>query len=298
MFGTYRLSFGGETTAVLSVFSAADEILAALEAIPSIGEGSVAVTGLLNDQTYNKTSGGGISEVHYGISFRDALVGNVGTAPQNFGPLPMVVELVALDGITGDGLAASSTERRCGGQYASGYDYAEQLVTVTPLALGGNLTELAAAGARFTLALNGSTGTTDAEDCATRSDALAPGGADAAPAALTSALLAIGGGLTDKDIQVFPNVTSASELSFIVRFLHASEDGPHGLHDARRDADPARGERERQPRRGGARADGRARARGPDADRHGGGRAGGGRGGGRGGGGGGGGRHSPRPLSR
>ena len=219
MFGTYRLSFGGETTAVLSVFSTADEILAALEAIPSIGEGSVTVTGLLNDQMYNKTSGGGISEVHYGISFRDALVGNVGSAPQNFGPLPMVVELVALDGITGDGLADSSTERRCGGQYASGYDYAEQLVTVTPLALGGNLTELAAAGARFTLALNGSTGTTDAEDCATHSDALTPGGADAAPAALTSALLAIGGGLTDKDIEIFPNVTSASELSFIVRFL-------------------------------------------------------------------------------
>ena len=222
MFGTYRLSFGGETTAVLSVFSTADEILAALELLSTVGEGAVEVTGLLNDQTYNKTSGGGISEVYYGISFRSALAGNVGSAPQNFGPLPIIVELEALDGITGDGAADWSTERRCGGQYASGYDYAEQLVTVTPRALNGNLTELAAAGARFALALNGSTGTTKTATCATRSDALAPGGTDAAPTALTSALLAIGGGVTAKDIEVFPNVTSAREFSFVVRFYTRS----------------------------------------------------------------------------
>jgi len=41
------------------------------------------------------------------------------------------IDADSLAGITGDGLADSSAERRCSGAYASAYEYAEQLVTVT-----------------------------------------------------------------------------------------------------------------------------------------------------------------------
>jgi len=56
----------------------------------------------------------------------------------------------SLAGITGDGLADSSTERRCGGRYASAYEYAEQLVTVIATTMPDDDTAAGAASSNLT----------------------------------------------------------------------------------------------------------------------------------------------------
>lgn len=219
MLGTYRLRFGGETTEKLSLFASAATIETALEVLGTVGEGAVAVVGLIGDSAlvYNETAdGSSVAEVYYGLSFRSALLTD-GSAPQNLGPLPTVVEVASTSSITG-GFDSAVTKRSCAGRYPSGYDYAEQLISVSSISSDDfslNLTGLAAAGARFTLALNGSTGTTADATCATSSSELATGWS---AEDLTTALLPLSGGITAQDIEVFLNASTDHVFAFTVRF--------------------------------------------------------------------------------
>lgn len=60
------------------------------------------------------------------------------------------IDADSLAGITGDGLADSSAERRCSGAYASAYEYAEQLVTVTATTMPDDDTVAGAAFSNLT----------------------------------------------------------------------------------------------------------------------------------------------------
>ena len=212
MFGGSRLCFNGETTDLISVFSGALEIQSALSALGTVGEdrddGGLTVIGLMNaaGATHNTTQFGGATEIHFGLTFR-AVVAGVTNAPFNAGPLRTVVELGHIDQVTN--LGTTSAERVCSGSYASGYDYAEQLVSLSSSA---NLTQLASHGAHFKLALN-----TSEAGCATAGTSLAiPLGASALE--FMQALLPLAGGLHENQLEMFVVNRSATRAAWVVRF--------------------------------------------------------------------------------
>ena len=217
MLGTFELAFNGEKTAKLSVFADAPTLQSALADLDAIND-DVNVVGLMpNGATHNESSAGGVSEVSFGVEFASALVRE--RTPQNYGPLPLVVEL---DGAAVTNLGASESRRRCAGAYASGWEFAEQVVRVaSPAGDARNLTALASAGVGFALALNVSAATSSAAACAGQATGLSPvASASELRAALARGLA--GGSVGEDLLEVFETSTAEREREWLVRLYTAS----------------------------------------------------------------------------
>ncbi|KAJ8599313.1 hypothetical protein CTAYLR_005329 [Chrysophaeum taylorii] len=178
-FGTFKLSFNGYSTDSISVYASTSDIETRLLKLASVRD-SVSVTGLLEGYAVSNTSRetNGVTQLRFGVEFPDTP--DKSESVQNLGSLPLIE--VDTFSLTGD-VKASTVNAVCLGKYRTGYEYAEQRVTITTI---NSLQDLAAAGGSVTLELDAA----GSSSCGNgTSDTLSP---TATPAEVAEALYALG----------------------------------------------------------------------------------------------------------
>lgn len=144
--GTFALRFNGETTAAISVYANAADILAALLDLATTRDDGISVIGLLANSAVSNVSSAtnGVTQLRFGVEFPDAV--DTSESVQNVGPMPSLSVDTSL--LVGD-FKDATVSVFCVGAYRRGYNYAEQRVSVD---VGS--TSLASAGGTIFFRLN------------------------------------------------------------------------------------------------------------------------------------------------
>jgi cysteine-rich repeat protein len=117
MLGLYSLSFNGETTSEISIYSSSETILEALTALDTVG------TLTISSNLTVASSGAGLSAIDIYVEFDR----ETGTYPYHYGSQPLIT--VNKNSTLGD-VTYAEASRVCRGTYRSGYSFEEQQVTV------------------------------------------------------------------------------------------------------------------------------------------------------------------------
>lgn len=220
--GTYTLSFAGSTTAPLAVFATAADIELALTSLDSVRDSGVTVTGLLtNDGVSNASAVTGLAtQIRFGVEFPASMATT--EEVQNVGDLPLLT--LNTSTLSGD-VSNDVVTEYCAGAYRAGYDYAEQIVTLT--SSGGLVTDMTTGS--FALKLLGS------GDCGNGTSlAIAP---TSTPLELAKAIAGgvgaglFGGSLPASRVEAFLTGSSETSRTWTVRLYTLSGEDLTGCSD-------------------------------------------------------------------